>query len=67
MVQRHDAVRVRSALWKIPAEQRRLIELAYFGGLTQRQMAERCDLPLGTVKTRVRSGLRHLRAILGDA
>ena len=67
MVQRHDAVRVRSALRKIPAEQRRLIELAYFGGLTQRQMAERCDLPLGTVKTRVRSGLRHLRAILGDA
>jgi RNA polymerase sigma-70 factor (ECF subfamily) len=49
------------ALNGLPAEQRQLIEAAYFQGLTQAELAERFDLPLGTVKTRVRTGMTTLR------
>jgi RNA polymerase sigma-70 factor (ECF subfamily) len=55
---------VRQALAGIPAEQRQILELAYYGGLSQSQIASRLGQPLGTVKTRMRSGLRHLRSIL---
>ena len=52
---------VKRALEALPPEQRQLIEEAYFSGLTQSELAERFGLPLGTVKTRVRTGLMTLR------
>jgi len=56
---------VRSALAQLSDDQRALIEAAYFEGLTQTEIAERFHLPLGTVKTRVRSGMIILRSSLG--
>ena len=59
-----DAIRdeeVRAALSDLSAEQRQAIVLAYFGGHTQREIAEMTGLPLGTVKTRMFSGMRRLR------
>ena len=53
-----------TALDRIPPEQREVIELAYFGGLSQSEIAERLQHPIGTVKTRVRLGLQKLRDIL---
>lgn len=55
---------VRRALHGLPAEQRQVLVLAYFGGLSQAEMARRLGVPLGTVKKRVRLGLRKLRASL---
>ena len=52
---------VARALGTLPLEQRELIEHAYFQGLTQSELAERFQLPLGTVKTRVRTGMMTLR------
>ena len=52
---------VARALGTLPLEQRELIEHAYFQGLTQSELAERFHLPLGTVKTRVRTGMMTLR------
>ncbi len=51
---------VRAALQALPAEHRKLLELAYFGGLTQREIAERTGKPLGTVKTQMRSSMMRL-------
>ena len=57
---------VRTALNGLPAEQRQVIELMYFHGLSQSRIAERLDLPLGTVKSRTLLGMRRLRtALLG--
>ena len=63
---RLDAQRVRDALAVLPPEQRSLIELGFFGGVTHQELAARTDTPLGTVKTRIRSGLRRLRDALGE-
>lgn len=57
----HD--QVRRALLTLPAEQRSVLELAYFGGLTHREIAERTGEPLGTIKTRLRLGLQKLGVI----
>jgi RNA polymerase sigma-70 factor (ECF subfamily) len=53
-----------AALQQIAAEQREAIELAYFGGLSQSEIAERLQSPIGTIKTRIRLGLRKLRDLL---
>ena len=55
---------VRAALMNLPNEQRLVIELVYFQGWTQREIAERYQLPLGTVKGRIRLGLWHLKRTL---
>jgi RNA polymerase sigma-70 factor (ECF subfamily) len=56
-----DAKKVRAAMERLEPKHRQLLELAYFDGLSQTEMAEKLDLPLGTVKTWVRSALRQLR------
>jgi RNA polymerase sigma-70 factor (ECF subfamily) len=56
--------RVQVALRELPADQRRLLELAYYGGLTQSELAERLELPIGTVKSRMFAGLRRLESLL---
>jgi RNA polymerase sigma-70 factor, ECF subfamily len=58
---REEARSVRGALETLPAEQRRTIELAYFGGFTHNQIAKLLDEPLGTVKGRMRLGLEKMR------
>jgi RNA polymerase sigma-70 factor (ECF subfamily) len=55
---------VARALAALPKEQREAIELAYFGGYTQSEIAEQLHQPIGTIKTRIRLGLRKLRALL---
>jgi RNA polymerase sigma-70 factor (ECF subfamily) len=64
---REEARRIRSALDELPPDQRQVIELAYFGGLTHSQIAEMLELPPGTVKGRMRLGLTKMRAGLGEA
>ncbi len=56
-----QAAGVRAAMETLPPEQRTALDLAYFEGLTQTEIAERLRIPLGTVKTRIRSALASLR------
>jgi len=58
---------VRKALSGLSLEQREALELAYFGGLTYEETAARLDLPLGTLKSRIRAGLARLRTILSES
>jgi RNA polymerase sigma factor (sigma-70 family) len=59
-----QSTQVRAALGKIPPDQRLVIELAYFQGLTHIEIAEGTQIPLGTVKARMRLGLQHLKRAL---
>jgi RNA polymerase sigma-70 factor (ECF subfamily) len=58
---------IRQAIAKLSANQQKVIELAYYEGLSQTEMAERMGEPPGTVKTWVRTALKHLREELGQA
>ena len=61
-----DVDAVRAAIAQLPDAQRQAIELAYFGGLTQVEIAQRTESPLGTIKSRVRLGLLTLRRQLEE-
>lgn len=61
-----DRVAVRAALEVLPAEQKLAIQLAYFGGFTQQEIANKLGQPLGTVKTRIRLGMQKMRGSLQE-
>ena len=66
LAQDEAAEHVHSALARLPAEQRSAISLAFFEGLTHRQVAQRQGIPLGTAKTRILLGIRSLRKMLSS-
>ena len=61
---REEAREVRAALQALPGEQSRVIELAYYGGFTQAEIATRLGEPLGTIKSRTREAMERLRRLL---
>src|SRR5256884_6539180 len=61
-----QGAQIRAALRNIPLEQRMVIELAYFQGWTHSEIAEGCEIPLGTVKARMRLGLSRLKGLLAQ-
>ena len=63
---REEAGTVRGALSSLPADQSQVIELAYFGGFTHTEIADMLDAPVGTVKGRMRLGLKKMKAQLGE-
>jgi RNA polymerase sigma-70 factor (ECF subfamily) len=64
---REQRRRVQAALVRLSPDQREALELAYYGGLSQSEIAERLNVPLGTIKSRMFSGLARLRDLLGDS
>ena len=67
VVEAPDRARVHASLRALSAEQREAIQLAYFGGLSHREIAEATGVPLGTVKSRLRLAMAHLRRDFGVA
>ena len=67
VVAQDESERVREALEKLPEAQRTAVRMAYFEGRTYREVAEFLELPLGTVKTRIRDAMKRLRHHLGEA
>jgi RNA polymerase sigma-70 factor (ECF subfamily) len=61
-----QSAKIREALMKLPTEQRMVIELAYFQGWTHSEIAEGCQIPLGTVKARMRLGLARLKRVVEE-
>ena len=57
-------VRVRNALWSLSDKHREVLILAYFRGLTHREISARLEMPLGSVKSRIREAVRALRRVL---
>lgn len=57
---------IHEVMVQIPSEQREVIELAYFGGLTHAEISEQCQIPLGTVKGRMRLGLQKMKTLLAE-
>jgi len=70
-ISRENAVNVRMALSELPGDQKHAIELAFFDGLTHVEISEKLNVPLGTIKTRIRLGLikikDRLRELMGEA
>jgi RNA polymerase sigma-70 factor, ECF subfamily len=57
---------VQAALAQLPPDQRQALELAYYGGLSQSELAERLGVPIGTIKSRMFAALARLRDLLGE-
>src|SRR5215216_1568681 len=66
VARRDEAETVREAIGTLPSEQSQVIELAYFGGFTHTEISELLDAPVGTIKGRMRLGLKKMRHQLGD-
>jgi RNA polymerase sigma-70 factor (ECF subfamily) len=64
---RFERERVQSALKQLPDNQREALELAYYGGFSQSELAERLGVPLGTIKSRMFAGLAALRELLDES
>ena len=62
-----EQARIREALQRIPTQERIVIELAFWGEMTHREISRHCHSPLGTVKTRLRHGMRRLKLLLQES